>query len=140
MAEAQSKEPSIARQYIDAISEKVKVAQESGDIPTSYSYEFNGKQWVLTLPRSVMAQKRMVHIRNEYLRTNTFESEEDLLNMIVANTTVSGHQVGINELEFDEIEVLKTAYLDELLLPLSLGGDKAVGTYMGQVLGKSPKA
>ena len=79
-------------------------------------------------------------IRNEYLRTNSFEDEEALLTLIVANTTVSGHQVTVNDLEFDELEVLKTAYLDELLLPLSLGGDKAVGTYMGLVLGKKPEA
>lgn len=135
-----AEEQSIERQYIDAITEKVKVAQETGDIPTSYSYDFNDKRWVLTLPRSVMAQKRMVHVRNEYLRTNTFESEEELLNMIVANTTVAGHQVGINDLEYGEIEALKTAYLDELLLPLSLGGDKAVGKYMSLVLGKGPEA
>lgn len=135
-----AEEQSVARQYIDVISEKVKVAQESGDIPTAYSYEFNQKQWVLTLPRSVMTQKRMVHVRNEYLRTNSFEDEEALLTMIVANTTVAGHQVSINDLEYGELEALKTAYLDELLLPLSLGGDKAVGTYMESVLGKSPKA
>lgn len=131
---------SIAVKYVEAISEKVKVAQEAGNVPTSYTYEFNQKNWVLTLPRSVMAQKRMVHVRNEYLRTGSFENEEALLNMIVANMTVSGHQVSLNELDFNEIEVLKTAYMDELLLPLSLGGDKAVGTYMGQVLERSPKA
>lgn len=135
-----AEEQSIARQYVDAISEKVKIAQESGDIPSTYSYEFNGKQWLLMLPRSVMAQKRMIHVRDEYLRTNSFESEEDLLTMIVANITVSGHQVTVNDLEYGELEALKTAYLDELLLPLSLGGDKAVGTYMGLVLGKSAKA
>lgn len=133
-------EKSIAQQYVEAISEKVKVAQESGDIPTTYSFEMNQKRFVLSLPRSVMTQKRMVHIRNEYLRTSSFEDEEALLTLIVANTTVSGHQVTVNDLEFDELEVLKTAYLDELLLPLSLGGDKAVGTYMGLVLGKKPEA
>ena len=136
----ETKQESIAKQYVDAITKKVEAAQESGDIPTSHSYEFNQKLWVITLPRSVMAQKRMVHIRNEYLRTNSFEDEEALLTMILQNTTVSGHQVGVNELEYNEIEVLKTAYLDELLLPLSLGGDKAVGTYMGLVLGKRPEA
>lgn len=136
----EEKKPSIAHQYIDAISKKVEAAQDSGDIPTSYTYEFNKKQWVLTLPRSVMAQKRMVHARNEFLRTNSFESEEALLDMIMGQVSVAGHQVGINELEYTEIEVLKTAYMDELLLPLSLGGDKAVGAYMSQVIGKSPEA
>lgn len=131
---------SVAVQYVEAISEKVQKAQESGDIPTTYSFEQDGKQWVLMLPRSVMAQKRMIHARNEYLRTNSFEAEEALLNLIMPNVTVSGHQVSINDLEYSEIEVLKTAYMDELLLPLSLGGDKAVGRYMGQVLGKSPEA
>lgn len=134
------KEKSVAQEYIEAISKKVEAAQQSGDIPTTYSFEFNQKRFVLSLPRSVMTQKRMVHIRNEYLRTNSFEDEEALLTMIVANTTVAGHQVTINELEFNELEVLKTAYLDELLLPLSLGGDKAVGTYMGLALGKRPEA
>lgn len=136
----EKKEESVAKQYVDAIVKKVEAAQESGDIPTMYSYELNQKQWVITLPRSVMAQKRLMHIRNEFLQTGSYEAEEALLNMILQNTSVSGHQVGINELEYNELEVLKTAYLDELLLPLSLGGDKAVGNYMAQVLGKSPKA
>lgn len=133
-------EQSVAQSYIEAISKKVEAAQKSGDIPTTYSFEMNQKRFVLSLPRSVMTQKRMVHVRNEFLRSNSFESEEALLTMIVANTTVSGHQVTVNELEFDELEVLKTAYLDELLLPLSLGGDKAVGAYMNLVLGKKPEA
>jgi hypothetical protein len=135
-----AEDKTVVQQYIEAIAEKAKVAQESGDIPTSYAYDFNDKRWVLTLPRSVMTQKRMIHVRNQYLQTNSFESEEELLGMIVGNTTVAGHQVSVNELEYTELEVLKTAYLDELLLPLSLGGDKAVGTYMGLALGKSPKA
>lgn len=135
-----AEEKTVVQQYIDSIAEKAKVAQDTGDIPTSYAFDFNDKRWVLTLPRSVMAQKRMVHVRNEYLQTNSFQSEEELLNMIVANTTVAGHQVGINDLEYTELEVLKTAYLDELLLPLSLGGDKAVGTYMGLTIGKSLEA
>ena len=130
-----AEEKTVVQQYIDSIAEKAKVAQETGDIPTSYAFDFNEKRWVITLPRSVMA-----HVRNEYLQTNSFQSEEELLNMIVANTTVAGHQVGINELEYTELEVLKTAYLDELLLPLSLGGDKAVGTYMGLTIGKSQEA
>lgn len=130
----------VTTEYVEAIINKTKNAQESGDIPTSYTFENNDKRWVITLPRSVMAQKRMVHIRNQYLQTGSFDVEEELLNMIVANTMVSGHQVSINDLDYNELEVLKTAYLDELLLPLSLGGDKAVGKYMERVLGKNQKA
>jgi len=131
---------SVAQEYIDVITQKVKAAQETGDIPGSYAFELGKKKVTMCLPRSVMAQKHMVHVRNNYLQTNSFEDEELLINMIVSNTTVDGHQVSVNDFDFSELEVLKTAYMDELLLPLSLGGDKAVGTYMGQVLGKGPKA
>ena len=139
MTEEKTEKP-VTTEYVETILNRTKAAQESGDIPTSYAFDFNDKRWVLTLPRSVMAQKRMVHIRNQFLQTGSFDTEEELLNMIVANTSVSGHQVNINDLDYNELEVLKTAYLDELLLPLSLGGDKAVGSYRERVLGRNQKA
>lgn len=134
------KKPTISDEYFEAVNKKVKASQESGDIPTSYSYNFNQKTWVMTLPRSVMAQKHLVYIRDRFFRENSFETEEALINAILANTTVAGHQVSANELELGELEVLKTAYLDELLLPLSLGGGKAVSQYMSMVLGKKQEA
>lgn len=130
------KTQNVAEEYIKRVSERVKRAQEANDCPSTYSFVSNGKKWLLMLPRSVMAQKRLMHIRNQYLSTGSFESEEELLRAIIENVTVDGHSISINDLEYNEIEVIRTAYLDELLLPLSLGGDKAISDYMGQTLGR----
>lgn len=124
----------LSKLYIDKVVKKAKVAQETNDIPTTYAFSYNEKDFLMMLPRSVMAQKKMVFVRNEYLSTNSFEKEEELLGMILENTTVGGHSLSINDLDFGEIEVVKTAYLDELILPLSLGGDKAITEYMQKVV------
>lgn len=126
-------------QYIKIIEKGVKAAQESGDIPELFTYAHNKKTWVLTLPHSVMAQKRMIHARNKYWATNSFEDEEDLLKMIAANAKVDGRPVNIDDLTLGEVEVLKQAYLDGLLLPLSLGGDHDLMTYMGGMVAHTSK-
>lgn len=126
----------VAEEYVKRVAERVKRAQEANDCPSVYSFVSGGKQWTLMLPRSVMAQKRLMHIRNQYLSTGSYEAEEDLMRAIVENVTVDGHTITINDLEYNEIEVIRTAYLDELLLPLSLGGDKAISEYMTQTLGR----
>ena len=67
---------------------------------------------------------------------NDFESDEALTKAIVENITIDNHAITVNDLEYDELEVVKTAYMDKLLLPLSLGGDKAVTNYKKTVLGE----
>lgn len=120
--------------YTDLMVKRVDDLQSSGDIPELYSYEFGKKQWVLTLPHSVMEQKRILYARNEYAQKNDFESEKKLLDLIAANAKVDGRQVVLDQLEIGEIEVLKLSYIDGLILPLFLGGDKAVLKYMEDVV------
>ena len=120
--------------YTDLMVKRVDELQKGGDIPELYSYEFNNKQWILTLPHSVMEQKRILYARNEYAAKNDFESEQKLLDLIAANAKVDGRQVVLNQLEIGEIEVLKLSYIDGLILPLFLGGDKAVLKYMEAVV------
>lgn len=120
--------------YTEAIKARVEAAQNSGDIPELFDYVHNEKHWVMILPHSVMQQKRMVYARNAYLFQNTYEAEEALLKMIAANTKVDGRPVILDQLSMGEIEVMKLAYMDGLLLPLSLGGDKEVKTYMEAML------
>jgi hypothetical protein len=120
--------------YTDLMVKRVDDLQKSGDIPELYSYEFNKKQWVLTLPHSVMEQKRILYARNDYAQKNDFESEKKLLDLIAMNSKVDGRQVVLDQLEIGEIEVLKLSYIDGLILPLFLGGDKAVLKYMEDVV------
>lgn len=126
-------------QYTDLMVKRVDDLQKSGDIPELYSYEFNNKQWVLTLPHSVMEQKRILYARNDYAQKNDFESEKKLLDLIAMNSKVDGRQVVLDQLEIGEIEVLKLSYIDGLILPLFLGGDKAVLKYMEDVVGHAGK-
>ena len=125
--------------YTDLMVKRVDDIQKSGDIPELYTYEFNNKQWILTLPHSVMEQKRILYARNEYAAKNDFESEKKLLDLIAANAKVDGRQVVIDQLEIGEIEVLKLSYIDGLILPLFLGGDKAVLKYMEDVVAHAGK-
>lgn len=118
-------------QYLKVIEKTVKAAQESGDIPELFTYAHNGKKWVLTLPHSVMAQKHMIHARNKYWADGSFESEKELIGLIAAQVQVDGRPVNIEDLSYGELEVMKQAYLDGLLLPLSLGGDHDLMAYMG---------
>lgn len=125
--------------YTDLMVKRVDDLQKSGDIPELYSYKFNEKQWVLTLPHSVMEQKRILYARNDYAQKNDFESEKKLLDLIAMNSKVDGRQVVLDQLEIGEIEVLKLSYIDGLILPLFLGGDKAVLKYMEDVVGHEGK-
>ena len=126
-------------QYIKIIEKNVKAAQDSGDIPELFTYAHKGKKWVLTLPHSVMEQKHMIHARNKYWADGSFESEKDLIGLIAANAQVDGRPVNIDDLSLGEVEVLKQAYLDGLLLPLSLGGDHDLMTYMGGMVAHTSK-
>lgn len=129
------KDKPVSDVYFEKVLKKVEAAQESNDIPMSHVFTLNNKQFVMTLPRSVMAQKRLIHTRNQMLSTNSFEAEEEFINAIIQNTTLNGQPLNVNDLEYGEIEVLKTAYMDELLLPLSLGGDNLIAQYMKKVAG-----
>lgn len=133
MTEKKQQQPS--ELYFDKVLKKIEAEQASNDIPMSYTFMFEDKQFVMTLPRSVMAQKRLVYMRNQMLASNTFEAEEAFINAIAENITLNGRPLNINDLEYGDIEVIKTAYMDELLLPLSLGGDKRVTQYMKQIVG-----
>ena len=116
----------INEQYLAAIKHNVEAAQETGDIPSDFVFSFNDKTWVLTLPQSVMAQKRLMNLRNKFLsEPDNFAVEEEFLRAIAKNTRLNGNIVNIDQLDYGEVEVLKIAYMDSLLLPLSLGGDKA---------------
>ena len=120
--------------YTDLMVKRVDELQKGGDIPELYTYSFNDKSWVLTLPHSVMEQKRILYARNEYATKNDFESEKKLLELIAMNAKVDGRQVILDQLEIGEIEVLKLSYIDGLILPLFLGGDKAILKYMEDVV------
>lgn len=127
-------EKSLNEQYLDAMTKRTENVQATGEVPSRYVYENEGHTWVLTLPRSVMEQKRLIHARNEYFARETYETEEVLLRLMVANARVDEHEVRLENLSLGEIEVMKLAFLDGLLLPLSLGGENAVKTYMQKVI------
>ena len=63
-------------QYVEIIEKAVKAAQETGDIPELFTYKHNEKSWVLTLPHSVMAQKRLIAAQDKYLISGDFAAEE----------------------------------------------------------------
>lgn len=123
-------EKTVNEQYLEIVGKQIEQVQKSGDIPETFVYSHADHNWLLTLPRSVMAQKRLVHLRNTFISTGTYEAEEALLKAIVQNTKMDGRDVNLEQLSIGEIEVLKIAYMDGLLLPLSLGGENAVLKYM----------
>lgn len=129
----------VLKSYSEVIKRQVEVAQETGDIPELFTYEHNGKSWVLTLPHSVMAQKRMIYARNKFWESNSYEDEKELLMLIAQNAKVENRPVDIEQLSIGEIEVLKQAYLDGLLLPLSLGGDHELMKYMTDLVSHTNK-
>ena len=131
-----SEELKISEAYKNVVREEAKKAQDSGDIPEEYVYDFNGKRWVLLLPHTVMAQKRLLFARNTYFADGTYEAEEEFLKLIAANSQVDGRPVVLNQLDMGEVETLKLAYMDGLLLPLSQGGNEAVVRYMKQTVEK----
>lgn len=120
----------VNEQYLDLVKKKIESVQQSGDIPEMFTYSHDEHNWVLLLPRSVMAQKRLVHLRNAFIVSNSYEAEEALLQAIIKNVKMDGREVTLEQLTMGEIEVLKIAYMDGLLLPLSLGGENAVMKYM----------
>ena len=125
------KEQELAINYAEVINKQIEAAQETGDIPELFTYSHNGKKWVLTLPHSVMAQKRLLNARSQYMANpEDFAKEEVFLRLIAQNAKVDGREVMLDQLSLGEIEVLKIAYMDGLLLPLSLGGENAVMKYM----------
>lgn len=127
---SEKNDKTVNEQYLDLVKNKIESVQQSGDIPEMFTYSHEGHNWVLLLPRSVMAQKRLVHLRNAYLVSNSYEAEEALLQALIKNVKMDGREVGLEQLTMGEIEVLKIAYMDGLLLPLSLGGENAVMKYM----------
>lgn len=130
------KATNLGEKYVEVVKKSIEAAQSSGDIPRDFVYGFGGKTWVMTLPRSVMAQKRMLNVRAQHFDDpNNFAAEEELLKLIAANTRVDNQPVNLDSLEYGELEVMKLAYMDGLLLPLFLGGDKAVTTYMETATG-----
>lgn len=124
------KTTTVAEAYVQTILQRVEVAQQTGDIPESFVYSHNNKTWLMTLPRSVMEQKRLVHARNMYLEKGDFESEAELLKLIAKNTRCNNQPFNLDTLEYKEVDVMKTAYMDGLLLPLSQGADKSLNDFM----------
>lgn len=130
------KEQEIALNYAETINKQIEAAQETGDIPELFTYSHNGKKWILTLPHSVMAQKRLLNARAQYMSTpEDFSLEEAFLRLIAQNAKVDGRDVVLDQLSLGEIEVLKLAYTDGLLAPLFLGGDREVRKYMEATVG-----
>lgn len=124
-------EQDLALNYAEAINKQIEAAQETGDIPELFAYTHNGKKWVLTLPHSVMAQKRLLNARGQHTANpEDFSKEETFLRLIAQNAKVDGREVVLDQLSLGEIEVLKLAYTDGLLAPLFLGGDREVRKYM----------
>lgn len=134
------KEQELVINYKQVIDEQIRVAQETGDIPELFSYTHGGKKWILTLPHSVMAQKRLLNARTQHLiDPDDFNKEEIYLRLIAQNAKVDGRDVVLDQLSLGEIEVLKLAYTDGLLAPLFLGGDREVRQYMEATVGHLKK-
>lgn len=125
------KEQELTINYVEVINKQIETAQETGDIPELFTYNHGGKKWVLTLPHSVMAQKRLLNARSQHMSDpEDFNKEEIFLRLIAQNAKVDGRDVVLDQLSLGEIEVLKLAYTDGLLAPLFLGGDREVRQYM----------
>jgi len=130
------KEQELAINYAETINKQIEIAQETGDIPELFTYTHNGRKWVLTLPHSVMAQKRLLNARSQHTANpEDFAKEEVFLRLISQNAKVDGREVVLDQLSLGEIEVLKLAYTDGLLAPLFLGGDREVRQYMEATVG-----
>lgn len=125
------KEQELELNYREVIDKQIEMAQENGDVPELFTYAHNGKKWVLTLPHSVMAQKRLLNARGMHAANpEDFSKEELFLRLVAQNAKVDGREVVLDQLSLGEIEVLKLAYTDGLLAPLFLGGDREVRKYM----------
>lgn len=124
----------LSTQYVDVITKQIEAAQKDGVIPTSFAYAFNGHEWVLTLPHTVMEQKRLLHLRGQYSATLSFDDEEAFLEAIVPFVKCDGHPMNLNDFNIGELEVLKMAYSDGLIAPLFQGGDRAVTNFMEETV------
>lgn len=121
----------IIKAYNEAVDKRIRAAQESGDVPNDFVYSFNGKTWVMVLPQSVMTQKRLLHMRDMMLANpNSPDADEAYIRSIAKYIKVNGVEANVEYLTYGEIEVMKLAYMDGLLNPLSLGGENSVKTYM----------
>lgn len=121
----------ISEKYLAAVKKRIEAAQSTGDVENSFVYSFNGKTWVMALPPSVMTQKRLLHLRDFMLKNpDDADADETFIRTIAKYVQVNGGNVNVDILEYGELEVMKLAYLDGLLLPLSLGGGLAVEKYM----------
>ena len=124
----------LAEKYVEIISKQIEAAQKDGVIPTSFVYSFNGHEWVLMLPHTVMEQKRLLHLRGQYSATLSFEDEEAFLSAIIPFVKCDGRSMNLNDLTIGELEVLKMAYSDGLIAPLFQGGDRAVMGFMEETV------
>ena len=124
-------EKTVNEQYLDLVKKKIESVQQSGDIPEMFTYSHEGHNWVLLLPRSVMAQKRLVHLRNAYLISNSYEAEEALLQALIKNAKMDGHEVGLEQLTMGEIEVFKkSAYKEAAYLLGTKLSDEEIEEYI----------
>ena len=121
---------SLQEEYVKAVNSYATKVQESGDVKLDFVYPFNGKTWVLTLPPSAISQKRLIGLMKDFISDESATSEEAYIKAIIPYCKVGGVQVDLNAISFQELEVLRTAYTDGLLLPLFQGGAKATETYM----------
>lgn len=139
MAKKQNKVVQTLREKYEAFLEKfIRRSQEANSVPGYYSYTFGGAQWLLTRPRSVMEQKRIVNLmRKHMLNEFDFEVELDLLKAICQNTQKNKQEIQLEQLEYPELELLKRNYIDWILLPLYLSGTKAVDGYMEEKLNQT---
>lgn len=122
----------VEKGYAEAMKRRAEALQESGDIPSDFVYSYKGQTWLLVLPQSVMAQKRLIAARDKYFMTDDFAAEEAFLRLIAPNVKVDGRPINIDTLDLGALEIMKTAYMDSLLLPLFRGGAKEVTEYMRQ--------
>lgn len=127
------------REKYEAFLEKfIKRSQEANSVPGYYSYTIGGAHWLLTRPRSVMEQKRIINLmRKHMLNEFDFDTEVELLKGICLNAQKNKQDVQLEQLEYEELELLKRNYIDWILLPLYLSGTKVVDGYMEEKLNQT---
>lgn len=126
----------ITQAYLAAVKKRIETAQTSGDVANDFVYSFGDKTWLMTLPQSVMAQKRLLHLRDIMLKNpDDPDADENFIRDIARFVKMNGNPVQVDMLEYGELEVMKMAYMDALLLPLFLGGETSVRNYMQAAAG-----
>lgn len=127
--------PTLMERYREFVDKYIKRSQEANSIPGYYSYTLNGAHWLLTRPRSVMEQKRVVNLMRKHLLNEfDFDTEVELLKAICANSQKNKQDVQLDTLEYEELELLKRNYIDWILLPLYLSGTNTVERYAEEKL------